>query len=412
MSRHVLDARDVGRLKTNAMSDAVKARNPHARVVKAPMDVVAQRGELKALLLREGADLLIMATDTKSSRGVLNDLALDLGIVAIFGRTIVRASGGDVLRVRPNNNNNGPSLPPSRSSGLKTLAEDLDSCDYWVWGNRREDIYKDMTPLGADITVIPVESAKDGAWFLKSEPAKAAFCDICQGVKEDTGLEMIDARTEAKFGRLIVALRLRGSQNTFVLHLTRGSDASSPSPSSPPLFSATLVHSHDPRCSVPIDTAASNPSDHVNVPSIIAQVKRAIDPLNKDSIGACCKQPFAQSILRWYGTTTKVGCIACKGKGGGSDRQYPCLGCVFDQEGVDLGADEVTSVEAARAVLPDYAGVEDIGVAVQPGLASDIAPISQFMVKLSLLELSRQEPGDGGKVDNDDGGTAALAKSA
>ena len=108
MSRHVLDARDVGRLKTNAMSDAVKARNPHARVVKAPMDVVAQRGELKALLLREGADLLIMATDTKSSRGVLNDLALDLGIVAIFGRTIVRASGGDVLRVRPNNNNNGP----------------------------------------------------------------------------------------------------------------------------------------------------------------------------------------------------------------------------------------------------------------------------------------------------------------
>ena len=143
-----------------------------------------------------------------------------------------------------------------------------------------------------------------------------------------------------------------------------------------------------------------------------AQVKRAIDPLNKDSIGACCKQPFAQSILRWYGTTTKVGCIACKGKGGGSDRQYPCLGCVFDQEGVDLGADEVTSVEAARAVLPDYAGVEDIGVAVQPGLASDIAPISQFMVKLSLLELSRQEPGDGGKVDNDDGGTAALAKSA
>ena len=104
VARHVLDIRDVGRLKTNAMADAVKSRNPFATVVSSPMDVVSRRKDLKKLLHDEKADLLVMATDTKVSRGVLNELALELGVVAIFGRTIVRAAGGDVLRVRPISN--------------------------------------------------------------------------------------------------------------------------------------------------------------------------------------------------------------------------------------------------------------------------------------------------------------------
>jgi hypothetical protein len=39
--------------------------------------------------------------------------------------------------------------------------------------------------------------------------------------------------------------------------------------------------------------------------------------------------------------------------------------------------------------LPDYTNEQEIKAIVQVGLSSDIAPISNFMVKLALLELSK-----------------------
>ena len=69
------------------------------------------------------------------------------------------------------------------------------------------------------------------------------------------------------------------------------------------------------------------------------------------------------------------------------------LSSVFGDYRLDLGSDEISSVEQAAEVLPAYVGEHDLNVAVQPGLAADIAPISQFMVKIALLELSREGPG-------------------
>ena len=46
-------------------------------------------------------DLVIAATDSLSSRYVLNSLIIKHKKVGIFGRAVTRAEGGDVLRVRP-----------------------------------------------------------------------------------------------------------------------------------------------------------------------------------------------------------------------------------------------------------------------------------------------------------------------
>jgi len=57
------------------------------------------------------------------------------------------------------------------------------------------------------------------------------------------------------------------------------------------------------------------------------------------------------------------------------------------QEGSD--DEEISQANQAKRILPDYTNEKDIKTVVQVGLASDIAPISNFMVKLALVELSK-----------------------
>ncbi len=64
----------------------------------------------------------------------------------------------------------------------------------------------------------------------------------------------------------------------------------------------------------------------------------------------------------------------------------PCLACVFSA-GMDR-EEEVTSARGA-ANGPGYVTEGDRAALIQPGLASDIAPISNMMVRLALVELSR-----------------------
>jgi molybdopterin-synthase adenylyltransferase len=68
----------------------------------------------------------------------------------------------------------------------------------------------------------------------------------------------------------------------------------------------------------------------------------------------------------------------------------PCLACLFGS-GVALGEDEVGSNRRALADTPDYAPEGFDENRVQPGLAADIAPIVQMVVKLALVELAPRE---------------------
>lgn len=69
----------------------------------------------------------------------------------------------------------------------------------------------------------------------------------------------------------------------------------------------------------------------------------------------------------------------------------PCYCCLIGNEWFDQAAEEITNKESARANgwIAAYVSEEDADAMVQVGLASDIEPITNLMVKLALVELSR-----------------------
>ena len=66
----------------------------------------------------------------------------------------------------------------------------------------------------------------------------------------------------------------------------------------------------------------------------------------------------------------------------------PCLACI---QGLGLyrANEEVSNIRQARRDASAYVSLEHADAAVQVGLASDIAPITNMVVKLALVELSR-----------------------
>lgn len=69
----------------------------------------------------------------------------------------------------------------------------------------------------------------------------------------------------------------------------------------------------------------------------------------------------------------------------------PCYGCLVGNASFDQLAEEVSSEAAGRrsGKIAAYTSPEDASAMVQVGLSSDIAPITNMMVKLALVELSR-----------------------
>ncbi|MBR6021954.1 MAG: ThiF family adenylyltransferase [Kiritimatiellae bacterium] len=99
LMRHVCGVNDLGRLKTDAIRDAILAKNPYAAVDRFPVDINADRRLLSAETAR--ADLVICATDNNRSRFSVQSALLAHGKTGLFGRAVTRAEGGDVFRHRP-----------------------------------------------------------------------------------------------------------------------------------------------------------------------------------------------------------------------------------------------------------------------------------------------------------------------
>lgn len=99
LSRHICSARDLGRLKTDAVADAVLGKNPYAEIDRFPVDLNRE----PALLDRETAraDLVICATDNNTSRFNLTNALIRRAKPCLYGRAVTRAEGGDVFRYRP-----------------------------------------------------------------------------------------------------------------------------------------------------------------------------------------------------------------------------------------------------------------------------------------------------------------------
>lgn len=99
LSRHICTANDLGRLKTDAVSDAIKGKNPYAVVDKLPIDVSKNLDILEDEIRK--ADIVLCCTDNNSSRFHTSELLVKHNKTGLFGRAITRAEGGDVFIYRP-----------------------------------------------------------------------------------------------------------------------------------------------------------------------------------------------------------------------------------------------------------------------------------------------------------------------
>ncbi|MDR2774135.1 MAG: ThiF family adenylyltransferase [Tannerella sp.] len=99
IARHICGVNELGRLKTNAVRDAILLKNPYAEVKTLDFDMNEHLAEIEEEVV--AVDLTIAATDSIDSRYHLNAFLLKHGKTGLFGRAVTRAEGGDVLRVRP-----------------------------------------------------------------------------------------------------------------------------------------------------------------------------------------------------------------------------------------------------------------------------------------------------------------------
>lgn len=99
LARHTCVLQDLGRLKTDAIEDAILGKNPYATVHKHPVNITIDTRELEEAV--KVCDLVICATDNNASRFTLAELVHKYQKTCIYGRAITRAEGGDVFISRP-----------------------------------------------------------------------------------------------------------------------------------------------------------------------------------------------------------------------------------------------------------------------------------------------------------------------
>lgn len=99
LARHTCVLQDLGRLKTNAICDAIIGKNPYAKLNKYPIDINEDIPTLANIL--DSCDLVICATDNNRSRYTLAEQLHIYQKTCIYGRAITRAEGGDVFISRP-----------------------------------------------------------------------------------------------------------------------------------------------------------------------------------------------------------------------------------------------------------------------------------------------------------------------
>ncbi len=99
LARHTCVINDLGRLKTDAIYDAIKGKNPYATIDKFPININKNLELLETEVAK--ADIIICATDNNQSRFNLSTILVNQKKIGVFGRAVTRAEGGDVFRYRP-----------------------------------------------------------------------------------------------------------------------------------------------------------------------------------------------------------------------------------------------------------------------------------------------------------------------
>ena len=99
ISRHICGVNELGRLKTNAVRDAILLKNPYAKIDTFELNVDERLDVLEDEIKK--ADIVVAATDNNRSRLNINTFSIKHRKITLYGRVIARAEGGDVFIYRP-----------------------------------------------------------------------------------------------------------------------------------------------------------------------------------------------------------------------------------------------------------------------------------------------------------------------
>ena len=99
LSRHTGYIKDLGRLKTDVIKESILGKNPSAQIDLFPVDVRKNIQLLEDEIKK--ADIVICATDTNSSRNLINRHLVANQKTGIYGWVTARAEGGEVFIYRP-----------------------------------------------------------------------------------------------------------------------------------------------------------------------------------------------------------------------------------------------------------------------------------------------------------------------
>ena len=93
--RHVADRRYLGQPKVDAVADLIRHRNPNAEITT----VIGRIEDHKDAL--DGVDLIIAGVDGENPKYVINQVALEKLIPAVYAGVYERGEGGDVVHIQP-----------------------------------------------------------------------------------------------------------------------------------------------------------------------------------------------------------------------------------------------------------------------------------------------------------------------
>jgi molybdopterin/thiamine biosynthesis adenylyltransferase len=186
ISRHVCGVNDLGRYKTLAVRDQVLQKNPYAQVSTMEVNVNQALSQVEGTIA--ACDLLIVASDNDQSRFNLNQMSLNNNKVALYGRAITRAAGGEVLRVRPWK---GPcyncvfssGIVPGREEEMSQKRQALAILPAYV----EEDKINAMIQVGLSSDIAPIANMV----------AKMALVELSRGI--ETGMTTVDEDLASDF---------------------------------------------------------------------------------------------------------------------------------------------------------------------------------------------------------------------
>jgi hypothetical protein len=152
--RHTLDARDVGRLKVDAVADQLTKRWPNLDVRPYPLNVVTDTDTFRPLV--DDATLVLCAADGVTPRRVVSHEARRTGTDAVLACVLEDGKLGEVVRLRPRAEEG--CLLCRRVAQIDSGAVDMEAGIDLGYGTG--EVHRPMTAIGSDLHLVAALAAK------------------------------------------------------------------------------------------------------------------------------------------------------------------------------------------------------------------------------------------------------------